>query len=340
MVVSKEMVKNAVLGGAVLAGGEGGTMEYGTLIGSMAVELGMPKIISLDELSDDAQLLEVSIVGSPAAKGRFIKPIYHVRSVNKFIEYSKIRIDALIANAFGGTSIVNGWLQSAALDIPVVDAVCNGRNSPKGFFGPMSVNMPEDYRSRQMVVGGNPENGTYVEAFYQGTLPVAASMARDAAVYAGGAVAVSRNPIQAAHAKKYASAGAISKAIDLGCALYERRGEIHEMLDVVCRQMGASIVAIGQLHKFNVTTQTIYDNGLAVVWTETGERYVVRFSNQYMEVSRDGKTIAEFPDLIVLISMETGLPLASNQLKTGYEVAVLTISCTRLGVVGEDTHGL
>jgi len=48
------------------------------------------------------------------------------------------------------------------------------------------------------------------------------------------------------------------------------------------------------------------------------------FWNEFMTLEIDGNREATFPELITLLSLETGLPVSSAELAEGHQVAVLT----------------
>ena len=58
-----DTVEAAVLGGAVLGGGGGGSLELGRRNGLLAVELGAPELVDLDDVVPEAVLVTVSAVG-------------------------------------------------------------------------------------------------------------------------------------------------------------------------------------------------------------------------------------------------------------------------------------
>jgi DUF917 family protein len=74
----------AVLGGAVLGGGGGGSIEGGMANVNLAVSLGTPSMIQLDQLDDEALVITSSAVGAPAAKEKMVRPVDHIRALNLF----------------------------------------------------------------------------------------------------------------------------------------------------------------------------------------------------------------------------------------------------------------
>ena len=143
----------------------------------LALDAGLPKLASLEELPEDAVLVTVSAVGAPAAAGQFCTPMHYVRAV-ELLKERGLRVDGLITSENGGLASVNGWFQSAVLGIPVVDAPCNGRAHPMGTMGSIGLHAKLDYVSRQAAAGGNPETGKYVELAVAGSIVEASRLIR------------------------------------------------------------------------------------------------------------------------------------------------------------------
>jgi DUF917 family protein len=141
---------------------------------------------------------------------------------------------------------VNGWIESAASGLPLVDAPNNGRAHPTGLMGAMGLHRVEGYVSRQTGVGGNPELGKYLEVAVQGSLRHTANMIRAAAVEAGGLVAVMRDPVSAAYLRNNAAVGASAHAMQIGRAMMAARGQgADAVIKAAVGELGGSIACQG-----------------------------------------------------------------------------------------------
>ncbi|MBI4279147.1 MAG: DUF917 family protein, partial [Armatimonadetes bacterium] len=139
VLLDRSHIEPAVLGGALLGGGGGGWITDGTDWGTLAVSLGAPALITVDELPGDALLVTAAGVGAPASPGRFARPVDFLRALELVMEAAHAPIAGIIANENGAAATVNGWLQAAVFGIPVVDAPCNGRAHPSGLLGAMGL---------------------------------------------------------------------------------------------------------------------------------------------------------------------------------------------------------
>jgi hypothetical protein len=318
--LTKETVRMAAYGGALLGGGGGGSIEEGLRLGNLALEVGRPYLVDLDELDDDAFVVTVSAVGAPAATEQYLEPIHYVEGLLLLLENLEALVVGLITSENGGLSSLNGWFQSAVTGIPVADAPCNGRAHPTGPMGSMGLDRKEGYLSQQAAVGGDPERHRHVRLYVEGSLDSASQLVRQAAVKAGGIVAVARNPVTVAYARENAAPGALKQAIEVGKALLTAEDPT-DAAKSVCKLLGGELISRAQVEKVTLQTKGGFDVGL--VELEGG--YELTFWNEYMTLEHRGKRLATFPDLIATLSAEEICPLASAEIREGQEVLIIRI---------------
>ena len=87
------------------------------------------------------------------------------------------RLAAVTTNENGGLASVNGWLQAAALGLPLLDCPCNGRAHPTGVMGSLGLHRDPDYMSIAGFAGGSPER--YLDGVITGRLTTTAKSVRD-----------------------------------------------------------------------------------------------------------------------------------------------------------------
>lgn len=327
--VDGDILKAAVYGGSVLGGGGGGKIEDGLQRGLLALKRANIKIIDIDDIDPFSVLLTVSSVGAPAARNRYLEPDYYVHSVEILLNNIDFSIDGFISSENGAASTVNGWLQSAAMGIPIVDAPCNGRAHPIGAMGSMGLGQSSNYISQQAVVGGSREKGTYIELYTQCSLHNAEEVVRRTANLAGGVVALARNPVSARFVRENAAPGAIKYAIRIGNAMLSRKESPERMIRDVASLMGGDIIGPAEVEKVQLETIDALDVGKVALKSER-EEYEIIFLNEYLTLESRGKRIMTFPDLITTMDVKTGLPICSAELREGHKVAILTVHRSKL----------
>lgn len=85
---------------------------------------------------------------------------------------------------------------------------------------------------------------------------------------------------------------------------------------------GAKIVE-GIIEDVALKTTGGFDIGKAQLVDDARHRYELAFWNEYMTLEVEGERLATFPDLITTMSLETGFPLISGEVKRGLRVAIL-----------------
>lgn len=326
LVLTHDMIEAAVVGGSVLGGGGGGSMEEGRKMAALALNLAPVEIVDIEDLDEESILVNVAAVGAPSAKTGYAEPIHYIKAVELLQKVTDTKISGIITNELGGLATVNGWLQASILGIPIVDAPCNGRAHPTGTMGAIGLHNVENYKSVQAAVGGSVDKGTFVEVVAMGKLEKAASLIRNAAVQAGGLVSVARNPVTLKYVKENAAAGAIKQAINLGQKMISAKsdGSI-EMIKEACKFLNGEIVYAGAIDEIFLECKEGFDVGKVVM----GE-YEVTFWNEYMTLEKSGDRLFTFPDLIMTIDANTGMPVTSAEIKEGQRVALIATESKNL----------
>jgi DUF917 family protein len=315
--LDEKIVEYAVYGGAILGGGGGGFIEEGLQIGRLALEIGQPRLLTIDELHDDDLLVTVSLVGAPGAKEKFVKPVHYAKALEILSGKIGKPIQGIITNENGAATTVNGWFQAAVTGIPVIDNPCNGRAHPTGTMGSMNLSELPDYVSHQAAVGGRDNH--YIELSMSGSLEKVASMIRKASVEAGGLVAVARNPVTVAYAKQNGAQGAIQQAIEVGEVLLNHKGEA--AIEAVLQKLGGKVIVIGTVTQFNLQTVGGFDVG--TVWIDGSHE--LTFWNEYMTVEKGGERLGTFPNLIMTLDAKTARPVVSAAIEKGQQLVVIYV---------------
>lgn len=319
--LTKEMLDYALTGGAILGGGGGGSAKKGRKYAEMAIDYGEVRLVDIDAVPDDEILLCVSLVGAPGAKDQFLYPADFARTIEILKQNTELKIGGIITNENGGEATVNGWLQASMLGLPVVDAPCNGRAHPTGVMGSMNLHKDPDYITVQACVGGNPDTGNRVEGYFKGTIDHTSKLVRMASVEAGGLVAVARNPVTAAYARKNSAVGGIKHAIETGeVYLHGLATSVEQAVKDLCGFLQGEILAKGKVEDFSIR----YDGGFDVGYASV-DGCEMTFWNEYATAEKGGKRLATFPDLIMTLNAETGEPVTTAMMKEGMEVYVIGV---------------
>ncbi len=305
-------VEDAALGGMVLGGGGGGHLEDGRRLGATALASGAVQLTDPGELDPTSLVVVCAGVGAPGAPDQHVTPEDYLTAFGHLADQvAKLRLGTIAAvatNENGAMATLNGWLQAARLDLPLVDCPCNGRAHPTAVMGSLGLHLDPEYKAIAGFAGGGPR---HLEGVVVGGLTTTARIVREASVLAGGMVAVARNPVSVGYLTRHGAPGGISQALEVGQAL--RSGGV----GAVAALLSGEVVASGPVHEFEIAQLGGYDAGRFGV-----DCVDITFANEYMSAAREGEVLAEFPDLIMTFDID-GAPIVSADLESGMYVAVM-----------------
>jgi DUF917 family protein len=327
-VLTAEDVEFAVKGGSVLACGGGGWPEHGRELGNLAVTIGRPELVSLDEVDDAAWIATAAAIGAPGGLTQWqMLGMDYVTAVKRLQEALGAPLYGLIIGQNGMSSTLNAWLPGAVLGTKVIDAVGDIRAHPTGDMGSLGL-AASPAPTIQTVAGGHRASNSYLEATFRGPTAKISPLLRAAADASGGFIASCRNPIDAAYVKRHAALGGISFALALGQAISaaESRGAT-AVIDAICRQLHGEILVSGKVTAkvLEYTQTTAFDVGRIDIAGPNLD-VVVHVMNEHMAVeSAAGERLATYPDVITTL-MANGEPISAGRLQVGMEVHVLRVA--------------
>ncbi len=332
MRISRENGIYAVYGGLFLGGGGGGSLKDGLHSLEEALKhTDHINFVTLSELDDDDIIVTASMVGAPSSSEKFVD-VEHWKMVYELFEKNtQIKIKGIITNENGGTSTTNGWILSAITNIPVIDAPCNGRAHPTGTMGSMGLTSIENYRTVQIAAGGRDNKNT--ELLATGSISSTSKLVRQAAVEAGGLVCVLRNPVKKAYVEQKGASGALKQAIEIGEVIYKNMGSADIILESLSEMLDSQVICRGKVKECNLTSTDGFDVGHFYI-EEEGILFETIFWNEYMTVESSENRLATFPNLIVTLDSDTGMPVTSAEIGTGQDIILLKVPKNKIKLGG------
>lgn len=324
-------VEAAICGGSIFAAGGGGWADHGRMLGTTAVSLGQPELVSMDEVPDDAFIATAAAIGAPAGTTEWqMLGVDYVKAVEMLQEELGAPLYGLMIGQNGMSSTMNAWLLGAMLGTKVIDAVGDIRAHPTGDMGSIGMAAsPEP--TIQVAVGGHRDSHSYIELVVRGATAKVSPILRKAADMSGGFIASCRNPVRASYVKKNAALGGISRALAIGHAIMaaEAKGG-RAVIDAICKTTSGSTLGEGTVSRKAVTyTDAAFDIGTITIRAGEGD-LVLHVMNEYMAVE-DGKgaRLATFPDVITTLDGD-GKPVSVGHLREGMTLSVFHIDKTHL----------
>src|SRR5262249_16251669 len=187
-------VEAAIRGGSVFAAGGGGWVDHGRMLGTTAVTVGQPEMVSIEEVPDDAYIATAAAIGAPAGTTEWqMLGIDYVKAVEMMQEALGAPIFGLMIGQNGMSGTMNAWLRSAWVrsavrGTKVVDAVGDIRAHPTGDMGSIGMTSSSE-QTIQVAVGGHRASHSYIELVVRGATVKISPILRKAADMSGGFIA-------------------------------------------------------------------------------------------------------------------------------------------------------
>lgn len=325
-ILTAQDVEAAVLGGSVYAAGGGGWADHGRMLGTAAVNAGLPELVSVDELPDDAWVATAAAIGAPAGTTNWqMVGSDYVKAVQLLQDELGAPLAGLMIGQNGRSSTLNAWLPSAVLGTKVLDAVGDVRAHPTGDMGCMGL-AGSDEPTIQTAVGGHRASSSYLEVVVRGATRKASPVLRTASDMSGGFIASCRNPVRAGFVKAHAALGGISMALALGHAILKAQPQGgNAIVEAICRETRGSIIGSGRVVAKSVQyTREAFDVGTIVIGEGSGRR-VLHVMNEYMAVDdAHGVRLSTYPDVITTLKRD-GEPASVGHIHEGDELLILCV---------------
>ena len=349
--ITLDDLEDLAQGAAFLGTGGGGDPYLGRLMAKHAIrEYGMPEVIEVDELDDEATVLPAAMLGAPtvlvekAASGEDID-----HAVNRLARHVGRQPDAICPIEIGGINSMIPIVAAARLGLPLVNCDGMGRAFPElqmvtfHVYGvPATPAVIVDERLETVIIETN--DGKRAE-----------DLIRAAATRMGLSVMISCYPMTGRQVKDFGIRGTLTLALGIGRALSRgrRNGEPIESLLVYLRANEyynhCKVLFDGKITDLKRETTKGFSMGHVYLdaLDGSGRRMNILFQNENLVARVEGNTVAVVPDLICVVERETGQPVTVEALRYGQRVKVIGTSAApimrspeSLAVFGPQAFGL
>ena len=349
--VTLEDLEDLAQGAAFLGTGGGGDPYIGRLMAKHAIrEYGMPEIIEVDELHDDATVLPAAMLGAPtvlvekAASGEDID-----HSVKRLAQLIGRQPDAICPIEIGGINSMIPIVAAARLGLPLVNCDGMGRAFPE--LQMVTFHVYGVPATPAVIVDEHLE--TVIVETHDGKR--AEDLIRAAAIRMGLSVMISCYPMTGRDVKNYGVKGTLTLALGVGRAISQGRkhGDPVEALLACLRSTEyynhCKVLFDGKITDLRRETSKGFSIGHCELDALDGgaQRMTILFQNENLVARVDGKTVAIVPDLICVVDRETGQPVTVEAMKYGQRVKVIGTSAApilrrpeSLAVFGPQAFGL
>jgi DUF917 family protein len=323
--VTVDDVEAIAIGAGILGTGGGGNPYLGSLHLRRVLEAeGAQTLIAPAALPDDAFLALVGMIGAPTAGIEKLKEGTElVRAMRLLEDHLKRRFDAVVIAEIGGSNAIGPVITGLQAGIPTVDADGMGRAFPELQMSSFLFRGDVAVTPLAMVDAGDSS------AVIPHTVGAvwAERLARNLATSMGASAGLAGVVMTGAQVKAYCVPHTLSLAHRLGERVLAARSAGEDVPAVIAAGLGGRLLQRGKIvDVFRRTTRGFARGNLTIEgFGANRPRLGIDFQNEYLIAYLNGEVIATVPDLICIVTEESGEPITTEVLHYGTRVAVLAV---------------
>lgn len=317
--------ERTVLGGAVLGGGGGGTLEAGLRLGQLAVGLGDATLLALEDLPPEAHLVAVATLSSTAAGEYLYRPLHHKRAIELLATNTGVEFTGLVNCGSGARDTMVGWAQSALLGIPLIDAVVEPGLHPLAVRALAELWSEAGVGLSLSVVGYHRQGDQCLELYAHGAPCPLINMLQQDAGRSWGELALACGPFPQQWLRERGRPNLLSHAIDIGKAIMAIENDNGYLIaGAIGRMLGGQLITSG-----SVTDVVWHGSGgreyrIVVARDRDNRKAELVFLGRYVALDVAGTRVATYPDLLVVLGTK-GTLLSGRELSKGQDVHILAV---------------
>ncbi|QDY70547.1 DUF917 domain-containing protein [Qingshengfaniella alkalisoli] len=329
-VLTEEDIDALEIGSGILGTGGGGNPYIGKLRARQALREGYElKVLPLNAIADEAMVVPLGGIGAPLVSFERLKEGREgLRCLRSLEERLGFKADAVACEEIGGQNSMEPLITGAFAGLPVVDGDGMGRAFPEMQMTTYSI---YGHRSTPSVMCDPHGNAVAFENAI--TEKWHETMARACVIAQGGASVLASAPMSGAYVKRYSIPHTYTQAIGLGRAVMDARKTHSDPIAAICEREGGQHIFSGKINDLKRHFKGGFNVGVASIEgldSYRGSIGQITIQNEYLMFERDGQMVTCVPDLVVVLDLDTGLPITTEILRYGQRIAVLALPCHEL----------
>jgi uncharacterized protein len=321
-----EEVEHIALGAAFLGTGGGGDPFIGKLLALDAIDrYGPVELIKPEAVPDDSLVIPAAMMGAPTVM------VEKIPNGSEGVQALRSLQGRLGKKAFAITPIEEGGINSqipiavaASLKLPLVDCDGMGRAFPELQMVTFTL---YGVTATPMVMADEKGNAIQMDTIDNLWTE---RIARSVTVQMGGSALIAIYPMDGRRLKESCVKGSVTLAMDVGRIIAEARTHGSNPAERVMEHMKSVVLFKGKVTDILRRTTAGFAKGEASfegLDEFNGKSLKVRFQNENLMATVDGKPVAMVPDLISVLDLESGLPITTEGLRYGNRALVLGTPC-------------
>jgi len=307
------------LGCGVLGCGGGGSTSWARVRLLERLKRGEEiRVVSPCDLSNEAIVVPGGFMGAPTVS---LERMPDTEDLAAAIMGHQKKPTAVMALEIGGMNGLSSLLVGAHLGLPVVDADLMGRAFPELQMVsltvkdiPLSPAVLADCNGNTLLATQNRKDKGWLEQVMR---PVCALW--------GCTATLALRPLSASEVRDCTITGTISLAWRIGREILIARQNRDDPAECVAKALDGKVVGRGKIVDVERETSAGFARGSITILMRDQTTVMVSFQNELLQVTGDisEDTILEVPDLLTLLDLDSGTPIATEEMSYGQRVSLL-----------------
>jgi DUF917 family protein len=352
MIFTRENIEELALGAAFLGTGGGGDPHTGRLLLERAMEgVDSIRIISVDEVPDDALVAPTAMMGAPTVLiEKLPNGAEAQQSLARLEQALGQKAFAVMPAEIGGLNALLPLVLAAKTGLPVVDADGMGRAFPE-----LQMTTFHVHGHSASPIAMTDEHGN-TAVIWATTDKMGENLARAMVIAMGATCQMNCFAMKGAALRTAAVPGTLTAAMAIGRAILDARARHADPFDALLGYLRGS--------PYYANSFVLFDGKITDLQRETSGGFAkgavrieaiapfegtmeIRFQNEHLIATANGKLACIVPDLIAVMDRETADPITTENMRYGQRVKIVGASAApvmrspaALAVFGPKMFGL
>ena len=322
--VNLDDIDPIAIGAGILGTGGGGNPYQGSLhLRGVIRKLGPQRVLSPEQLADDALVAVAGFIGAPTAS---IEKIHEgtelVRGIRLLEAHLGRTLDAVGIAEIGGSNALGPLVAGLQAGLPTLDGDGMGRAFPELQMASFLFNSDVKVAPFVMVDAGKSS----VVFSHTVNAVWAERLARVQATSMGATAGLVGLAMTGAQFKASCVPYTLSLAHTLGCeVLAARKNGADDVPARIAELLDGKVLFHGKITDVNRRITKGFARGTLELssFGSAVQGLFIEFQNEFLIAYLDGEVAATVPDLISIVELDTGEPVSTELLRYGMRVAVL-----------------
>ena len=346
--VTIDDIQAIAIGAGILGTGGGGNPYLGSLhLRRIITEKGPQSIINPMELDDDASVVVVGGIGAPTVSVEKLPEGTEMSRAIRLLEKHLGRpFDAIAIAEIGGANSMQPLIAGLQRGIPTIDSDAMGRAFPEMQMSSYLFGGNEKVTVAPLAMVDAGVNAIVIP--HTKNHVWAERLARNVAISMGARAGLAGYAMSGKHVRATGIHFTLTLAHHLGNLVLQGRKDGDNLPKLIADSLDGEVIFLGKIVDVNRRTTKGFARGTVTIqsFASVHDQLHIEFQNEFLIAQRNGETLVTVPDLICIVTDDTGDPVTTELLRYGTRVAVLGVPAperlkteTALKVVGPRAFG-